>query len=194
MSSINPKENNIPQSIIEKAWDVLDGWGPSEKTSERTTLLAEQPQQRKRIDTARLKGIIDYTAFKCSPISSIARDEATEQSDIDGGIVVTETTVPIQQQLAFIDDLREQGFRVYHSEEVAYASAQVQFDELLKMFGSWDDLTSSVSEDAKTIQMILGMSSEVINFLTKGELEKNIYENVKISEHEAIYLVGHVIE
>lgn len=101
-----------------RALDVLLQFPLNEKkVAERRTLLLERPELRLQVNTDPLRSIIDYSAFKCNPRCSIARNDAIEGSDVDGGLVVLREETPIESQLAFIEELRTQGFDVYHPTE-----------------------------------------------------------------------------
>ncbi len=103
--------------------DIFYGGMPNPKIEERRALLAAHPELRLRVDPDPLCGIIPFAAFKCAPGSSVARDEAIQGSDIDGGLVVSHQPTSAEAEIAFIDELRAQGFEVYHPSEVSAANA-----------------------------------------------------------------------
>jgi hypothetical protein len=96
---------------------------PNPKLEERRTLLAEHPELRLRINLEPLRCIIDFAAFKCVHGSSVARDEAIRGSDIDCGLVVLHEPTVVESEIAFVNELRAQGFDAYHPTEVATAKA-----------------------------------------------------------------------
>jgi hypothetical protein len=99
---------------------------PNPKLAGRRALLAAHPELRVRVDTEPLRRIIGYAAFKCVNGSSIARDEAIRGSDIDGGLVVLREPTSLDTEMMFIDELRRQGFNVYHSAEAAAANTDFE--------------------------------------------------------------------
>ena len=101
--------------------DIFQRGMPNPKQEERRALLTEHPELRLRINLDPLRLIIDFAAFKCMPGSSIARDEAIMGSDIDGGLVVLRRPTHVESEIAFVDELRAQGFNVYHPTEAAAA-------------------------------------------------------------------------
>jgi hypothetical protein len=102
---------SIPDALMKLPFNI-------EKDQARRRLLAEKPELRLRIDTSRLKPIIDYVVFKCHHFNSIARDVAIKGSDIDAGLVVLKEEIPTETQLAFINELRRQGFDIYHPNDI----------------------------------------------------------------------------
>jgi hypothetical protein len=96
---------------------------PNPKIPGRTRLLEEHPELRLRVNLAPLRDIIDFVMFKCVRGSSIARDQAIHGSDIDGGLVVLREPTERDVEMAFIDELRTQGFDVYHPSEAEAANA-----------------------------------------------------------------------
>ncbi len=89
------------------------------KNAERAGLLQENPNLRIVVQAGPLREIINFIDFRCNPSSSVARNEAIAGSDIDGGIVITEDKQQIGKEIAFIEELRKQGFDAYHQREVA---------------------------------------------------------------------------
>jgi hypothetical protein len=96
---------------------------PNPKLEERRALLAEHPELRLRVNLEPLRCIIDFAAFKCVGGSSVARDEAIQGSDIDCGLVVLHEPTAVESEIAFVSELRAQGFDAYHPTEVATAKA-----------------------------------------------------------------------
>jgi hypothetical protein len=87
------------------------------KDQARKNLLEVRQDLHRRVDTSRLRKIIDYSAFKCDPLSSVARNVAIVGSDINAGLVVLHEETPVETQMEFIGELRAQGFEVYHGIE-----------------------------------------------------------------------------
>lgn len=102
------------------------------KVEQRRLHLATYPGDRIRINYPRLKSVIDYADFKCSPLSSIARDEAIKGSDIDGGLIILKEPVSKDAQLAFVRELRTQGFSAYLESEVDDIDRQLAKTKRLK--------------------------------------------------------------
>lgn len=102
--------------FYKRAEDRLRMWDSRESKKrriERKILLNQHPELRKRLDFLRLKQVLDYIDFKCSPLSSVARDEAIAGSDIDGGMVITIDKPTDEQKQTFIEEIRRQGFTAY---------------------------------------------------------------------------------
>jgi hypothetical protein len=107
------------------------------KMWERTRLLAEQPHLRRRIATASLRQIIDFVDFRCHPQCSVARDEAIAGSDIDCGLVITAEPTGTDEQLAFVGELRQQGFEAYHP--VEFENVDTQYNQMVAAGVSYFD-------------------------------------------------------
>jgi hypothetical protein len=110
--------------------EILRRGMPNPKLEDRKALLEAHPELRRRINFEPLRQIIDIVSFKCVHRSSIARDQAIEGSDIDGGLVVLREPVGQEAEMAFIEELRAQGFDVYHPSEAAAAKAA--FDQAIE--------------------------------------------------------------
>lgn len=110
-----------------QARELLTAGPESPKAYFRRILLQKHPERRIQVDTAPLKAIIDYSDFKCHPKSSVARGEAIRGSDIDAGVVILRSRLDLETQtereLAFVEELRRQGFDVYHPREVEEIAA-----------------------------------------------------------------------
>jgi hypothetical protein len=109
----------LPEALMSLPFD-------ERKDRSRRQFLIENPAQRLQVDTSRLLSIIDFVAFKCHRNSSIARNVAIRGSDIDAGLVVLREEIPVEKELAFIGELRGQGFDVYHPTEVATLRRQIE--------------------------------------------------------------------
>ncbi len=96
-----------------------------QKMADRVKFLSEHPEAKRRIDTRKLRQIIDYQDFKCHPQCSVAKDQAVVGSDIDGAIVVLKSETSIQQQISFVEELRKQGFSAFHQSEVQVRKQQL---------------------------------------------------------------------
>lgn len=144
--------------LVSRSHDILMGAIHSgSKVSERKKLLAVHPELCRRIDTNRLKAILDYTDFRCHPKCSIARDEAIEGSDIDVGVVVLKERGPEQKELEFVEELRRQGFTVYHQRE--YEAIEEQFRNAEDVQKRLDLIPEKVKRD-----------QDRVHFYTKSEL------------------------
>lgn len=116
----------LQQSLYERCFDILHNTHRDrQKITDRKKFLLEHPEARRNIDTGKLRQIIDYQDFRCHPQCSVARNEAITGSDIDGGLVVLKNEVSIEQQLAFVEELRRQGFSAFHPLEVQEREQQV---------------------------------------------------------------------
>lgn len=133
------------------------------KMEERARLLAEQPDLRRRIDTAPLRALIDYVTFNCHPQCSIARDEAIAGSDIDGGLVVLNGPVSSKIQLVFINELRRQGFRACHPLETQEAIERYNTAVAEKI-----DYRSEAFEGL--LRQKLDRERDIIQFIEQSEL------------------------
>lgn len=153
----------------------------TEKAIEREKLLNENPELRIRIDTSQLRPIIDYIAFKCHPRSSIARDMAIKDSDIDSGLVILREEASMEQQLAFIEELRRQGFKASHPSEAEELRRQV--DEAPK--------TISLETQAALISKAVGAEDEQIRFIPESILKAGSPMQDKM---HLIYHAGHEIQ
>jgi hypothetical protein len=148
------------------------------KAEERRQYLEEHPEARISVDVSRLKEIVPYVVFKCNPDSSASksRNAAVKNSDIDGGLVVLNEGVGTKKQEQFVAALREMGYDVCHSIELARARreyARAESDEQRHI----------------ALEKIKNMTFNVIEFKTKEELErqkvKRIYDSVL-----NVYLAG----
>jgi hypothetical protein len=125
---------DIHQSIRERrratAENLLENYSAinREKINLRESLLQENPELKIRIDLEKLKSIIDFHDFKCSPNCSIASDRAIKGSDIDGGLVISIEKSNIEEEMLFIQELRSQGFDIYHLAE--YLKAKKKYESL----------------------------------------------------------------
>lgn len=134
-----------------------------QKEKERKMLLDKYPDLRRRVQTEKLKEIVDYEYFKCVWGSSVAKDLAIEGSDIDGGVVVTDREVSEEERLAFVLELRNQGFSAYDITEAREAKRAV--DQAVKNEIEQFDLYELFS---KKVNTDLG----VIHFYTQGEIDQ----------------------
>lgn len=169
------------ETLWERCFDALSKTTRSKvKMEARSKLLQERPEERRHIDSSKLKTIIDYESFKCHPQSSIARDEAIQGSDIDGALVVSRNEVPIEQQLAFVQELRNQGFSAAHQIEIdafnqnKLPESVVNLDELLSMVCQKSDAENTI-----------------INFATIAEMEE--LTSKKFNNKVWIYVAGYSI-
>lgn len=158
----------------------------NEKMDERLNLLREHPEARIRIDTNKLKQIIDYKDFKCHPQCSIARDEAIKGSDVDAALVVLKNEVPVNKQISFVEELRNQGFRASHHLEI-----QQYLDEIdkakIRGLKPWDKEFSDLiakQTDAENCE---------IKFVTVTELER-MKKDMEMVKPLMIYVAGYSIK
>lgn len=145
-----------------KATERLSGtMRDPEKMAKRASLLVEHPELRRRIDTTLLKDVVNYEVFKCHPDCSVARDQAVDGSDIDGGIVVTKEPVPPELQQEFVDRLRLMGFSCY---------SQAEKDGF--------DATDMQSLDPEKQALLRGLRidarNELISFVTTEQVQQAI--------------------
>lgn len=96
---------------------LVNGVVNVKKNASRAELLRQRPELRRRVDLEACRRVIDFKDFRVSPRCSIARDQAIEGSDLDGGVVVVTETVSENQEYAFIEELRKQGFAACHVSE-----------------------------------------------------------------------------
>lgn len=99
------------------------------KNAERRALLKEHPELRIRVNTKKLREIIDFADFRCDINCSVARDEAITGSDIDNGTVYTSRPTIKEQEIIFVQELRNQGFTAYHPQE--YQTFLDEYNSLL---------------------------------------------------------------
>lgn len=137
-----------------------------EKIAERKQLLRERPELKLRCDTARLKNIIDCIDFKCHPRCSLARDEAIKGSDIDGGVVIVKEKIGMEKEMEFVEELRHQGFDVYHPSE--HEAADREFEQW-KKDPHYDSLAKKTSD---LIAHKVVTESRMIRFVTKEEMDQ----------------------
>jgi hypothetical protein len=97
--------------------DIKDGMHSKEKRASRICLLEEHPELRIQIDPKTFD-MFQFDMFICHPNSSVAANVAIKGSDIDGGLIVSQQPIPIEEQLLFVSSLRQQGFDVYHPSEL----------------------------------------------------------------------------
>jgi hypothetical protein len=151
----------------------------------RTELLAAHPELRRTIDTAPLREIIDFVAFKCSPICSIARGEAVEGSDVDAALVVLRESVPQKAEVAFVQELRRQGFVAYHVVDIDAAEAARA--ATLKRLA---DDPSATANDYYEVPSSFSLTFAQIRFMTEAELQDpNANRNARNIYYEG-YSIG----
>jgi hypothetical protein len=170
--------------LLQRAKTIVDSTAPTGSTlakqEERKTLLAQRPDLKLRIDAAPLRQIINFVDFKCSPYSSIARDEAIVGSDIDGGVVVSKDQTTPDQELSFVKALRAQGFEAYHEIEVAEAEQRVDEEleaEQHKLFSDVSKPLRDLMRKASLMDMskIVFYSEEALRgIIASGNLEMPI--------------------
>jgi predicted nucleotidyltransferase len=174
---VNRPNNNSLDGLRAKSHDILMGSLQSDqKVIERRKLLAAHPELRRSIDTGKLKEVIDYVEFKCHPKSSVARGEAIEGSDIDVGVVVLRDRVLEQQELAFVEELRKQGFTAYHQKE---------YEDLEKQYRN----TEVLEERLKLIPEKTIRELDRIHFYTEDELKELTKKPIGIPV-VMVYLAG----
>lgn len=88
-----------------------------EKMRLRLKHLSEHPEDRIKIDTAKLKDIVDYEMFLCHPQCSIAENRAIRGSDVDRGLVISKEIVSEENMRRFVTELIAQGFDVTMSSD-----------------------------------------------------------------------------
>ncbi len=177
--------------LISRSSELLRQYQNPDKQAERKRFLDENPHLRIRIATEPLKQIIKYESFKCSPVSSIARDQAVFGSDIDGGIVVAEQPIPTTQQITFLDELRRQGFDAYHKTEVAFVSKKLGYME-----DDWwsQDNPGELPTEIACWQYTEGhMLDSIVRFTTRSGLER-IINSRRLIDPVMIYLAGYSIK
>jgi hypothetical protein len=158
---------SVDLAVYERCARNLSGTTRSlAKMATREAFLQENPQARIRPNTTRLQAVVPYTAFRCHPDCSVARHTAIEGSDIDGGIVVTTEPMTPQQQLAFVEELRAQGFT---------ATTQQEADETKAKTESGDYIAGSV-ESSEAIKQKVRADLSKIRFMSHEEAERNIAE------------------
>lgn len=173
-------------SLYERCFKILKNTLQSRQDmKDRESFLREHPEARRRINTHKLKQIIDYQDFKCHPQCSIARGEAVAGSDIDGGLVVLKDEVPTEQQLAFVEELRKQGFSAFHPSEVQ--AREQQLDEA-RVRG----LESRSEEFGELIRKSAEAENAKIKFYTTAQLEE--MKNQPLDHPTIIYVAGYSIE
>ena len=86
------------------------------KMFERKEFLEKYPDKRITIDRRELNLNTPFQ-FYCHPDCSIARNTAIMGSDIDCGVVITQTQIDEGSQLSFVKSLRTQGFTAFHETE-----------------------------------------------------------------------------
>lgn len=177
--------NNIPNPSIDFEKDKPQQEARA-KRIQRRELLKKHPEFRIRIDTSRLRTIIPYTSFKCSPLSSIAEDLAIKGSDIDGGIIVTDFATSLTDELAFIRELRNQGFTAYHEVEIpdflAESTRHTNWREVLKVKFHFFHREVDVNAD-----------SQIVTFLTTTDIEYLLSSRYD-SQELRLHLAGYAIE
>lgn len=133
-----------------------------------------------RVNTQPLKEIVDYDLFRCAPTSSVARDKAISGSDIDGAVVVTREAITLETQHAFLEELRRQGFSIYHTDDI--------INKAHSLFS--DDQNAATSEEMFVgIISLAAMETRNITFLTHNDVRQNIASG-KMDLTMAICLAG----
>jgi hypothetical protein len=166
----------VDQPTYTRASDLLNRMMYSQrKMDERRVMLKEHPELRRRLNPAQLHRIIDYKLFLCNPRSSVARNEAIEGSDIDGGLVVMEEAADEQTEIEFIDELRKEGFSAY---------TQSEYDRVRS------DLERATDEGEKSRLRELEntIKHAVITFTTQKEIEQRIRS--RMDNVNAVYIAG----
>lgn len=149
------------------------------KTGERATLLADHPQLKRRIDLDALRKILPFEDFMCHPSCSIIRDEAIDGSDIDAGLVILGEEVSEEKQLEFVNELRKQGFTVYHPLESAARDKELE-----------EAMVKKSPEVGKLIKRFVEASFNTINFATRKSLEEHIATQKTLTGALTTYLGG----
>lgn len=144
------------------------------KVRKRTRDIEENPGIKISINTEKLKQILDYDELKCHPHSSVARDQAIKGSDIDGGIIITKQRGTLDQELSFVQELRNQGFSVFHKKE--YEEFKADYDQAEKQ------------AQKELIPDLVERELNQIGFYTKEELEDMLKDG--LTSPTIIYLAG----
>jgi hypothetical protein len=180
---------SVPE-LMQRAKTIVESTAPTGSTlakqAERKALLAQRPELKLRIDAAPLRQIINYVDFKCSPFSSIARDEAIVGSDIDGGVVVTADQTTRDQELSFVKALRAQGFEAYHEIEVAEAHQRVDEGLETEQYKLFSNLSQSLRDLIRKASL---MDSSKIVFYNEEAL-REIIASGNLEMPIPIYLAG----
>lgn len=167
--------------------------GQRVKVTEREKLLAEHPELRISIDTQPLRKIVDYQAFKCARGCSIPNDLAINGSDIDGGLVITQKQTELKQRIAFVDELRRQGFSAYDESE--YERAVKEEEEFAaQKKGNYSDL-----KDRETLHRLIENKTQalmaMIRFYTVDQIEEFIKtRNFPNPSVWGVYFAGYYIK
>lgn len=165
---------SAPKDLRKECLDMLmESMSNPYKVSERENLLQDHPEYRLTVDTEKLKVIIDYDDFKCHPKCSIAKNRAIKGSDIDAGVVVLKEPVSEETELAFIEELRRQGFEVYHQKE--YEASKEEYER---------------TNDLSLINVKNRRDSRIIHFYTKAQLEEMVKQNPFDIPDTMVYLAG----
>lgn len=153
-----------------------------EKRADREAYLRDNPDKKIAVKRAELQEIIQYVAFICNPTSSAstARRQAIQNSDIDGGTVISEQPATEEQIQRFIKALRGRGFHVYSPTERAEARRRRAKDSHL--------ITSSNPEEKAIGQQVVDLENltrtQTIEFTTvrdyaqKKELTEERVKNI----------------
>ncbi|MDO8571727.1 MAG: hypothetical protein Q7R79_03535 [bacterium] len=108
----------LEQESAAKILDNQSGEGGFRKANLRKQYLNKNPERKRAVNPIPLRQILPYLAFTCHPGCSIARGQAIEGSDIDRGLVLLPPGIHhAKREMAFIRELRGQGFSVYHETE-----------------------------------------------------------------------------
>jgi len=180
-TSGNSKDNSLLSRCSTALSHTMRSAG---KMEDRKTLLEKSPESRQSINTRKLKQVIDYVDFKCHPECSIARDEAVQGSDIDGGLVVLSERVGVDRELEFVQELRNQGFEASHKTEVEAAQNQVE--------AAKSRISAASKEFRELKDKEVSTHSSEIRFYTKTELEAMEFE--PLDNLVIIYVAGHSIQ
>ncbi len=97
-----------------------------QKNKKRKEDLESGKVSKIRVDRNRLNAIQPILHFYCAKNSSVFRDQAIENSDIDGGVVVVEERNKNKEKL-FLKELDRQGFRACHYDDFPDSSIAIQF-------------------------------------------------------------------
>jgi hypothetical protein len=171
------KGDRTPEVLVEKACEYFEKKRSRQnidKQATRKILLAEQPELRLRLNTLPLRKIIEYSHFKCSPFSSVARDEGIRGSDIDGAVVVSQSRATLHQQLAFVRAIRDQGFEAYHEQEVSKANKinSEEADKLtLEGITTWEDLPPYFQQ---SMFKVGAMMDQTVLFFSQTQIKRMI--------------------
>lgn len=155
------------------------------KIKKRIHLLKKKPSRRAHINTTKLKGIINYLEFKCGLNSSVGQNRPIWGSDIDGGLVVTRSKTTLKQEIAFINELKHQGFKITSIYDLHKIKRALKNN--LK--------TNNVIGYRNILKKEISIRQKLIRFMTKKVLEKFVVNNNFFDQGiKLVYLTGKKIE